>query len=75
MINCIAKLYEYCIDYLIVTYCIDNCINITDIIKNIQVYAILHNSHYPALAYKDFCGGGFANQILEDIAGTKFVEG
>ena len=65
MINCIAKLYEYCID---------NCINIY-VVGYIQVYAILHNSHYPALAYKDFCGGGFANQILEDIAGTKFVEG
>ena len=38
-------------------------------------YPTLHFSHYPALAYKDFCGGGFANQILEDIAGTKFVEG
>lgn len=45
------------------------------VVGYIQVYAILHNSHYPALAYKDFCGGGFANQILEDIAGTKFVEG
>lgn len=45
------------------------------VVGYIQVHAILHNSHYPALAYKDFCGGGFANQILEDIAGTKFVEG
>lgn len=80
MINCIAKLYEYCIDYLIVTYYRYNknivlIIVLIYVVGYIQVYAILHNSHYPALAYKDFCGGGFANQILEDIAGTKFVEG
>lgn len=59
MINCI-EYYRYNKKY---------------VVGYIQVYAILHNSHYPALAYKDFCGGGFANQILEDIAGTKFVEG
>lgn len=60
---------------LIIVFCIVLIIVLIHVVGYIQVHAILHNSHYPALAYKDFCGGGFANQILEDIAGTKFVEG
>lgn len=37
MINCIAKLYEYCIVLIYV-------------VGYIQVHAILHNSHYPLFA-------------------------
>ena len=50
MINCIAKLYEYCIDNCIYYRYNKNIVLIIVLIYAvgyIQVHAILHNSHYP----------------------------
>lgn len=50
MINCIAKLYEYCIDNCIYYRYNKNIVLIIVLIYvvgYIQVHTILHNSHYP----------------------------